>query len=212
MQWRRTVQRKNGQHTLIELINSKPYTGAMKVLQWLKKHHRWVLLSVLVPFLTYGAFIGWQALNPYHTDEAEHALETAPWWFLLSGAAMAVPSIAGVAITLLASDRFQNLRRLGEKQGSGRFIIEALVYAVYMALVYGGSEAAMLFLNPMNKSHILPWLFILQRVGTNLIVFIPVNWAVTSILGGLIWLTQRKANKAEVIAPAQSDQVDASRS
>jgi hypothetical protein len=181
-------------------------------MQWFKKHYRWVSLSLLVPFLTFGTFSGYEALHRYHSDEAEQALLSAPWLFLLSGSMMMIPSLLGVAIAIKSSDRFPLLGRIGEKQGSGRFVIEALVYAVYMTLVYGVAQLIMTFYGPLKNLQIVPLLSIVQNVTFGSLIFIPANWVVTCTLGGLIWLAQSRNQKEAVNDLAQANQADASRS
>ncbi len=105
---------------------------------FVKTHHRWLITAVVVPFMTYGTLMGWEALTPYHTNEQEHALDIAPFYFAFAGSSMAIPSVIGVVVALLVADSLLHLRPARNKpRAIGRLLVSTLIYAVFMALIGG---------------------------------------------------------------------------
>lgn len=136
---------------------------------------------MLMPFLTYGSFVGWQALTPYHTNEQEQALDIAPFYFAFAGGSMAVPSMSGVVLTLILGSVLHVGPAKDKTRAIARMAISTLAYAVFMALVYGISDGWMTAYGPMlqHQTQAYKRFFFMERVSVNLVFWPLINWIAT---------------------------------
>ncbi len=155
---------------------------------FLKKHHRFLLLALIVPFMTYGAFMGWEALNPYHVNEQEAALDIAPFYFVFAGAAMAIPSVLGMLLALVVRDYlFKRRQAKTWKRAVAGLLLGTLAYAFFMASIYGIADGCMTLASLWKgASDAEARSFFIERVCLNLIFFTPLNWLASLTCLGLL--------------------------
>lgn len=161
---------------------------------FVRAHYKWLLVAVVMPFMTFGTFLGWEALTPYHTSEQERALDIAPFYFAFAGGSMAVPSMIGVVVALLVAVFVFHLGPVeNKKRAIGRLLISTLFYAVFMALVYGVTDGWMFAYGPMEQHQTEAYKrnFFMERVTVNLFFWTLINWIATLLCMALISLVSR---------------------